>query len=281
MPLVKTIDILNHAAKYHYGIPSFSVISYETIKCVIQAAENEKVPIVLQYYPGYDSIIPPASIMLIVKHLAESASVPVSVHLDQAATFSIAMDGVREGFSSVMINGSRYHNTKNVTVTRKVVRFASVFGVAVEGSVGEVGVGKNIDGFKCEGRLTEAAEAAAFVGATKCDALSISVGNMHGEYISQPNLDFQRIRAIKEAVDVPLVLHGCSGIPDEQMREAVRQGITKFNIATDLYSVIMESLKKTIVKDGNLMRYLFTSQQDMLSFITQKINLLNPKRISF
>ena len=283
MSLVKVNDLLKHATENHYGVAAINTINYETIRCAIQAAEAERVPVIVQFYPGFDKYIPLSHIAFMANDLARKASVPVAVHLDHSASYEIAVSGIRDGFPSVMVDGSALPYEENVALTSQVVRTAAVLGVDVEAELGHVGVGQNLEDMTNADFFTDPDQAAQFVERTGCGSLAIAVGNAHGDYIREPNLDFDRIRQIRKAVSVPLVLHGCSGIPDEQMREAVNLGMSKFNIATEYFAATYDAFDATIEKTGhnrNGVAMFFGVQQGMVDFVRGKIRLLNPNGFS-
>ena len=231
--MVKVNEILQHAWKHKYGVAAINTLNYETIKCAVAAAEAERVPVILQFFPGLDKYIPLKYIADMAVDMARKASVPVAVHLDHSASYEIALGGIRDGFPSVMVDGSALPFEENVALTKEVARAAGVFGVDVEAELGHVGIGMKLEDISNSDLFTDADQAAEFVERTGCGSLAIAVGNAHGDYIQEPNLDFDRIAKIRQAVSVPLVLHGCSGIPDWQMQRAVNLGMSKFNIATE------------------------------------------------
>jgi len=283
MSLVKVKDILEHATENRYGVAAINTINYETIHCAILAAEREKVPIIIQFYPGFDKYCPLNFISYMAKDLARKASVPVGVHLDHSATYDIAVSGIRDGFPSIMVDGSTMPYEENIATTTAVVKIARVFGIDVEAELGHVGVGSKLDDIINKDCYTNVKQAVEFVERTGCDSLAIAVGSAHGNYIQKPNLDFDRIRKIRSAVSIPLVLHGCSGIPDEQMKEAVNLGLSKFNIATEYFNSMYRSMENQIKNenlDGNGVELLFGMQENMIDFVISKIRLLNPNKFS-
>ena len=278
MPLVKVNELLQHATEHHYGVAAMNTINFETIQCAVAAAENERVPIIIQFYPGFDRFIPLNFISYMAKELARKATVPVAVHLDHSAGYEIAMAGIRDGFPSVMVDGSALPFEENVALTARVVEAANVFGVDVEAELGHVGMGQNLADMEAD-LFTNVDEAVAFVERTGCGSLAIAVGNAHGDYAREPNLDFDRIREIRRAVSVPLVLHGCSGIPDEQMREAVNLGMSKFNILATDHSAFDHVIEAT-GHNRNGVAMFIGARKEMTAFVTEKIRLLNPNKFS-
>lgn len=283
MSLVKVNELLQHATEHHYGVAAINTINYETISCAIAAAEAERVPVIIQFYPGFDQYIPLSHIAYMAKDLARKASVPVAVHLDHSASYEIAVGGIRDGFPSVMVDGSARPFEENLAMTKAVVETAAVFGVDVEAELGHVGNAQILDDLTNADHLTDPDKAVEFVEKTGCGSLAIAVGNAHGNYIQTPNLNFDRIRELRKAVSIPLVLHGCSGIPDEQMQEAVNLGLSKFNIATEYFTAMYRSLDQGIETnghDGNGVQLLFTARQGMIDFVASKMRLLNPNKYS-
>lgn len=283
MSLVKVNELLQHATEHHYGVAAINTINYETISCAIAAAEAERVPVIIQFYPGLDQYIPLSHIAYMAKDLARKASVPVAVHLDHSASYEIAVGGIRDGFPSVMVDGSARPFEENLAMTKAVVETAAVFGVDVEAELGHVGNAQILDDLTNADHLTDPDKAVEFVEKTGCGSLAIAVGNAHGNYIQTPNLNFDRIRELRKAVSIPLVLHGCSGIPDEQMQEAVNLGLSKFNIATEYFAAMYRSLDQGIEAsghDGNGVQLLFTARQGMIDFVASKMRLLNPNKYS-
>lgn len=282
MPLVKVSDILRHATSQGYGVPAINTFNYETVKWAVMAAEQEKLPIIIQLYPGYDFHVPPAYIAYMAKDMARKASVPVGVHLDHSTGYDIAVAGIRDGFPSVMIDGSTLPFADNVAVTAAVVQAARVFNVDVEAELGHVGSGANEDDIINRDFYTDPRQAAEFVKSTGCGSLAVAVGNAHGPYVREPALDFDRIAALRACVEVPLVLHGCSGIPDDQMRKAVSLGMCKFNVATEYFRAVASCMRAAFDSGENdASRLFFRLGDEVMKFVVEKLLLLNPQRITF
>lgn len=283
MPLVKVNELLTHAKEHKYGVAAVNTFNIESAKYIIKAAEAERVPVIVQFYPGLGRYTALKHLAFAACDMASKASVPVAVHLDHSATFEIAVGGIRDGFPSVMVDGSALPYEENLELTRAVVRTASVFGVDVEAELGHVGSGSNEDDIINSDYYTNVDQAAEFVEKTGCGALAIAVGNAHGPYVRTPNLDFDRISAIRERVNVPLVLHGCSDIPEEQLQRAVNLGMTKFNIATEYFRAMYRGLERDILSkefDGNGVALMSHVEEDMVEFVRGKIRLLNPNKFS-
>lgn len=283
MTRARVKDVLIHATQNKYGVAAINVFNYETIKWIISAAEKEKMPVIVQLYPGFDVHIPIKHVAYMACDLAEKASVPVAVHLDHSASYDIAVSGIRDGFPSVMIDGSSLPFEENVAMTSQVVRTAQVFGVDVEAELGHVGSGARVDDIINTDYYTSVEQAVKFVELTGVDSLAIAVGNAHGAYVKTPHLDFDRIKAIRSKLTIPLVLHGCSDIPDEQIRESVNLGMSKFNIATEYDRAFYGAMQKNIdfqKKNGSLYSVLSSISDEMMDFVIKKIRLLNPNKFS-
>lgn len=282
MPLAKVKDILTHATENRYGVAAVNVFNYETVKWVAQAAEQERIPVIIQLYPGFESYIALEHIAAIAKDFAAKSPVPVAVHLDHSATYEIAVSGIKAGFPSVMVDGSALPYEENLAVTAAVVRTASVFGIDVEAELGHVGSGARLEDITDSGKYTDVAQASEFVEKTGCGSLAVAVGNAHGEYIQTPNLDFDRIAALRKALPVPLVLHGCSDIPHDQLQESVRLGMSKFNIATEYFRACYRSIAKAMEAGpkGGMPGLMMEAAQGAIDFVRGKMRLLNPNGFS-
>jgi len=282
MPLSKTKAILTHATANKYGVLAANTFDYATVKWAIKAAELEKMPIIVQFYPGFNSYIPQEFIAHMAIDLAKKASVPVAVHLDHSVNYEIAISGIKDGYPSIMVDGSSLSYSENVTLTAAVVRTARAFDVDVEAELGHVGSGNNVNDLTNSGLFTDVDQARDFVARTGCDILAIAIGNAHGAYIQTPKLDFARIKALRNALEIPLVLHGSSDIPDEQIQEAVNQGISKFNLATEYFRAYYHALEANMREGTHKDAYSLANklEEPMVEFLRAKIRLLNPNHFS-
>ena len=229
--IVTLNELLPEARRDGYAVGLFNTTDTDMLEAVIAAAEAERAPVIigtaeilLPY--GELSLIAPAMVAA-----AERASVPVVVHYDHGLTFDRCMEALRLGFSSIMFDGSAGDPTENVAATREVARIAHSFGASIEAEIGHVG---NADTTSAADRYTTVDEAVSFTEATGVDALAIAIGTAHGAYKTAPVLDLQRLAEIRAAINTPLVLHGGSGLSDDDFRNCVRGGIAKVNIFTDL-----------------------------------------------
>lgn len=276
MSLTSVKEILQHASKHAYAVPAFNIFNYESAMWAIKAAEKVRMPVIIQFFPGYTIHVSMRVIADTVKDLARNARVPVGLHLDHARDFETAIAGIAAGFSSVMIDGSALSFEDNVALTSQVRRVATVFGVDVEAELGHVGSGSKLDDFTNPNNYTDPKEVKRFVELTDVDSLAIAVGNGHGHYLTAPVLDFERISAIKAETDIPLVMHGGSDIPDEQIRESVIRGMSKFNIATEYGCAMYKAQEPVVAQQDSHFGVLHAMEEKVLEYLTAKFELLNP-----
>lgn len=235
MGLVKVRELLAAAQKANTSIVAFDACDYNTIYACIKGAEAARKPVIVMLYPTMRSLFSFGAFASAVKDLARDASVPVGLHLDHCSDPNVILEAIRDGFTSVMADGSAMPFEENVAFTKSVVDMAKVFDVDVEGELGHVG--QIAAGFDYTDRdtFTRPEEAAAFAERTAVASLAVAFGSCHGMYKAEPNLDLVRLQEIDRATDVPLVLHGGSGIPTEQLEKAFRMGINKFNVGTEFF----------------------------------------------
>lgn len=231
--LVNLIDVLKKAQEGHYAVGLFNATDSDMLEATISAAEELNSPIIIG---TAEVLLPYGELRLIAPGMiaaAKRAKVPVVVHYDHGLTFERCMEALKLGFTSIMFDGSANDEASNIAETREVVRIAHAMGASVEGEIGHVGDAAAGDN-KASDRYTTVKEATDFLEATGVDALAIAIGTAHGAYKEKPCLDFERLAEIRKAVDTPLVLHGGSGLADDDFSNAIRNGIAKVNIFTDL-----------------------------------------------
>ena len=279
MSLVKVKDLLAHAQEHGYGVPAINVFDYNSIKFAAMAAEEAKMPLIIQYFPGFDVHAPLIDIRNIAVAFARRATVPIAVHLDHSKNFEIAVSGLGARFPSVMVDGSALPYEENVALTLEVARCAHAMGVDVEAELGHVGVGMNLEDITNTDHFTNPDQAVDFVSRTGVDSLAIAVGNAHGNYIRTPELDFDRICKLREVLNIPLVMHGGSDIPNDQLARAVRCGMSKFNIATEYQRAFYNNMKEFFADESNSGAYfkaLRAIERPCIDFVKSKIDILNP-----
>lgn len=250
--LVSMKEMLADAKAKHYAIPAFDVSNFEMMRAVLETCEEERSPALLQAL-GVDfngKALPILTEM--IKAASNYYNVPVCLHLDHATDMGLIRTALDAGFSSVMYDGSVLPFGENAEMTRKVVEMAHSYGATVEAELGHVGnamVGNENDAVKNEDpedTLTVPEEVVRFREITDVDALAIAIGTAHGVYLKTPTLRIDRLDEITAVSDLPLVLHGGSGTPDDQMQEAIKHGITKINIFSDVVGAMNLGLKNKL-----------------------------------
>ena len=245
MPLVTSEKMLLDAQKGGYAVGAFNVENMEMVMAILAAAEELKAPVMLQTTPGTIKYGTVETYAAIVKAEAEKVSVPVCLHLDHGDSFELAVQAMKAGYTSVMIDGSHEDFENNIAITKKVVDVAKAIGIPVEAELGKVG-GKEDDLEADADTNTDPMEAKEFAERTGISSLAVAIGTAHGFYVGTPVLDKPRVSAIKEVVSVPLVLHGASGLSEEDVRECVERGMCKVNFATELRAAYTAAVKKLL-----------------------------------
>ncbi len=278
MPYVSTMEIFKDGLAKGYGTPMFNCINYEMIRWCIEVAEEERMPVIIGHYFGFETNMDPAVSKMVTKYYAEKAKVPVALHLDHCPSASICY-GRMKHFRSVMIDGSHYDFEENVRITKDVVRVAHQMGIVVEAELGKVGSAAKLEDISNPDNYTDVMQAIEFVERTKCDSLAVSIGNAHGTYVSAPNLAFDRLKELRSALDLPLVLHGGSGIPDEQFGRCAVEGMSKFNVFTDFNLALGSGIIKSYEEKGNKggLTMLVDAREGCKEVIRHKMRMVNPK----
>ncbi len=235
MALVGINQMLRDARQGAYAVPGFCVWNAEMIRTVLQAAAQHNAPVILMSGPGEFPLLPPAVLGRIARAEAEPLQIPVAIHLDHGNSLEMVAECLDAGFTSVMLDASGQPFAENIRLTSRAAEMARQAGADSEGEIGAIG---RADDISVQGArasmLTDPEQAAQFVAETNIDAVAVSIGNAHGIYAERPNLDFQRLSRISTLVDVPLVLHGGSGTPEQDIRRAISLGIAKVNVASAL-----------------------------------------------
>ena len=243
MALVNMKTLLSDAQKGNYAVGSFSIANMEMVLGVIKAAEETKSPIILQIAEVRLNHSPLALIGPLMIAAAKNAKVPVAVHLDHGTTLECIKEALELGFTSVMFDGSHLPFEENVAMTKKVVELAKPYGAAVEAEIGCVG-GSEDGSVDIEMHCTSPAQAKEFYESTDVDALAIAIGNAHGNYKEEPKLRFDILEAVRDTVGVPLVLHGGTGISENDFIRCHQSGIKKINIATATFQSVEKNVRK-------------------------------------
>ena len=273
MPFVTTGAMLKQAQEGGYAVGAFNAENLEMVQAILAAAEAENAPVIIQTTPGTLKYAGPKCFAGLVSRLARDAKVPAALHLDHGNSYELAETCAREGYTSLMIDGSRLPYGENVALTRRVVAMAS--GLPVEAELGTVG-GKE-DGMEARPQYTDPDEAADFAARTGISSFAVAIGTAHGVYKGEPKLDLDRLSAVRAKVDVPLVLHGTSGVPEDQVRECIRRGICKVNYATDLRIAFTAGVKKAIAEQPDAFdpkKYLAEGRWAVQERVQELIRLL-------
>jgi tagatose 1,6-diphosphate aldolase GatY/KbaY len=275
MPLVTTKKMLEDARRNGYAVGAFNVENLEMVMAVVAAAEELRAPVILQTTPStvrYSSL---DYLKAMVKVAARRAGVPVAIHLDHGESFDMAMAALRAGYTSVMIDGSHSVFEENVALTLRVAQAARAMGVPVEAELGKVG-GKEDDTDGGDGGYTVPAEAAEFAVRTGVDSLAVAIGTAHGVYKGVPRLDVDRLSQIAALVDIPLVLHGASGVPDDAVRDCISRGVAKVNFATELRIAYSNGVKAVLAKDPQVFdpkKYGKAGMDEVTRAVKEKISI--------
>jgi len=247
MSLVTSKKMLLNAQKNGYAVGAFNIENMEMAMAVVAAAEETRSPLILQTTPSTVRYAGLALYHGIVKALAESASVPVALHLDHGNSLELACGALEAGYTSVMIDGSQLSFEDNIFLTQSVVKKAAGYGVPVEAELGKVG-GKEDDLVSNADTNTDPEMAREFAERTGVDSLAVAIGTAHGFYVKTPVLDKVRLTQIRNVVDIPLVLHGASGLSEDDVRECIARGICKVNFATELRAAFTDGIKSVLAE---------------------------------
>ncbi|MEK2474953.1 MULTISPECIES: class II fructose-bisphosphate aldolase [Streptomyces] len=276
MPLVPTASIVDAAREARVGAAAFNVIHLETAEALVAAAERTGIPLILQISENciryHGSLLPLTRATLA---LAEGSTARIAVHLDHITDAELVHQGIGAGVGSVMVDASALPYEQNVATTAALTAWCHERGAYVEAELGEVG-GK--DGVHAPGARTDPAEALAFVRATRVDALAVAVGSSHAMRERTAELDKELIAALRTTLPVPLVLHGSSGVPDDELRRAIAAGMTKINISTHLVSVFTGSIRRTLDADPGLVdsrKYLKPAREAVAQEAARLLEVLN------
>ena len=245
MSIVTTTEMFKKAYKEGYAIGAFNVENMEMVQAVLEAAEELNSPVIMQTTPSTVKYAGLDYYLANVEAAAKRTKVPVVMHLDHGNSFELAMQAMHAGYTSVMIDGSKLDFEDNIKETKRVADVAAALNIPCEAELGKVG-GKEDDLEAEADTNTDPQEAKEFVERTGVSSLAVAIGTAHGFYVGTPVLDKPRVSAIKEVVDVPLVLHGASGLSEEDVRECVERGMCKVNFATELRVAYTDAVKKLL-----------------------------------
>ena len=277
MGLVPVSELLLRAQAGGYAVGAFNCNNMEIVQAIAVAAEAEKAPVIMQASQGAIQYAGLEYITAMANVAASMVSVPIALHLDHGTSFEQIMRCIRSGFSSVMIDGSKYALEENIALTRQVIAAARPVGVSVEAELGKIGgTEDDIHVSDADALFTDPEEARVFVQETEVDALAIAIGTAHGRYKGEPKLDFARLEKIRSLVNIPIVLHGSSGVPDEAIKKAISLGICKVNIDTNIREAFVDSCRKVMADlpdEIDPRKILGPAREATVALIKEKIRL--------
>jgi len=277
MPLVTSQEMLRAALEGHYAVGAFNANNMEQVQGIIEAAVEERAPVILQASQGAIRYAGLNCVTAIVRALAEEADVPVVLHLDHGTDFDQNILCLRAGFTSLMYDGSKRPYEENVAITSQVVHIAHVCGIPVEAELGQVLKSTdNVSEEEVLAAMTDPDQAVEFVRRTGCDSLAVAVGSVHAMEEAQAELNLERLKAIHQAIDIPLVLHGSSGVKEESEVEAMQYGIAKVNVATMLNQAFTRGMKKGLAAlpdNTDPRKVLAFSRDEVKEVVRHKIRL--------
>lgn len=299
MALVTSSEMFAKALKSDYAVGAFNVNNMEIIQGIVEAAQQENAPLILQVSAGARKYAKPAYLTKLVEAAILDTGVDICLHLDHGEDFDICKKCVDDGFTSVMIDGSKHPFEENIRITKEVVEYAHAHGVVVEAELGKLaGIEDAVKVSERDATFTVPEEAAEFVQKTGVDSLAVAIGTSHGAYKfkGDPYLDFDRLKEIHKLIpDTPLVLHGAStvlpefvakcneyggdipgaqGVPEEMIREAAKYGVCKVNIDTDLRLAMTAEIRKYMVEhpaDFDPRKYLGPARDAIKGMVAHKI----------
>ena len=274
--LVTSKEILLKAQAGGYAVGAFNVENMEMVQAVAEAAEELQSPVIMQTTPSTVKYAGLDYYLANVKTAAERVSVPVVMHLDNGSSFELAMQALRTGYTSIMIDGSHASFEDNIAVSRTVTDACRPSEIPVEAELGKVG-GKedDLDG-GTDNPYTDPEEAKEFVERTGVDSLAVGIGTAHGIYKGEPKLQYDILSRIRDTVDIPLVLHGTSGVPDEAVKECIKRGICKVNYATDLRIAFTKGVNQIFAADADTIdpkKYSRAGREEVKKYVMSKIKV--------
>ncbi len=273
--ILSTRQMLRDAQKYKYAVPAFNIHNMETMQVVADVAKTMRSPLIIAVTPSTLDYARTEYIVAMAAAAAADMDTPVAIHLDHFEDSDKIKQAIQAGFRSCMIDASKEPFEKNIKIVKEVVAYAHRYDVTVEAELGKlVGAEDDLVVAEKEAAYTNPADAMGFVEATDIDSLAVAIGTAHGLYKGKPKLDFDRLREIREKVEIPLVLHGASDVPDELVEKAISLGICKVNIATDLKIPFSNALKQFFAENptaSDPRKYMTPGKEAMRKIVEHKI----------
>ena len=277
MSVEKVSTILKMADEANTTAIAFNCTDYNTIVSVVKVAEELSKPVICMLYPEHAYLkhwTTPKIFVETVRDVAKNVKVPVGIHLDHCSDFDYIVAAMRCGFDSIMYDGSMLPVEENIKNTAEIVKVAKAFGADVEAELGRVGFASTVADQNDTDKYTKPEVAAAFCEQSGCSSVAVAIGSAHGFYKETPKLDIERLKKINAATDVPLVLHGGSGIPNDQLEVAFREGINKFNVGTEFFYLYYQTMKKFCeAGHPDFFDLPLEVQNDLENYLRQKMQL--------
>lgn len=281
MALVNIKEMLEKARKEHYAVGAFDASTIEMAMAIVEAAEEEKSPVIVMgltpdLQQGNEKMLTYWTESL--KDLAKKASVPVCLHLDHARDMNFLKRCVDAGFTSVMYDASEYPFEENVRLSKEAADYAHKYGATVEAELGHVGDGIVSGVIKEDGNydnpedyLTNPEEMKRFIAETGVDCLAVAVGTSHGVYVHEPKLGFERLELLNSISDIPMVVHGGSETPDDQIKKAISLGVTKLNIYSEMMAAYFGTMKEELEKAGTMAIWMSNANREPLKAVKKVV----------
>jgi fructose-bisphosphate aldolase class II len=270
-------EFLPRAKAEKFAVGQFNLNNLEFAQAIVEAAMEEKSPFIFGVSEGALRYMGIEFTVALAEAAAKKSGLPIALHLDHGSSFDVAMKCIRAGFTSVMFDGSHYPFEENVRLTKEIVKVAHAMGVSVEGELGTIGgVEDDVSVDEADAALAKPEEAIRFYEETGVDALAIAVGTAHGMYKAEPKIRHDIIEEVSRAIPVPLVLHGGSGVPDDQIRKSIEFGIAKINVNTENQVACTASIREVLAKDDKVIdprKYLTPARKAMTEVVRSKIRL--------
>ncbi|MCF6094069.1 class II fructose-1,6-bisphosphate aldolase [Microaerobacter geothermalis] len=277
MPLVPMTAFLSKAKEEKFAVGQFNMNNLEFAQAIVQAAKEENSPLIFGVSEGALKYMGMEFTVAMAKAAADWSGLPIALHLDHGSSFEVAMKCIRAGFTSVMFDGSHYPLEENIRITKKVVEVAHAMGVSVEGELGTIGgTEDDISVDESKAHLANPEEAIRFWKETGVDCLAIAVGTAHGIYKGEPKIHYDIIDEVARQIDVPIVLHGGSGVPDESIKKAISYGVGKINVNTENQVAMTNTIRDIFEKDKKVYdprKYLGPAREAMKEVVRGKIRL--------
>lgn len=277
MPLVSMTEFLPKAKANKFAVGQFNMNNLEFAQAITEAAMEEKSPFIFGVSEGALKYMGIEYTVAIAEAAAKKSGLPIALHLDHGSSFEVAMKCIRAGFSSVMFDGSHYGLEENIELTKQVVKAARAMGVSVEGELGTIGgVEDDISVDEEHASLAKPEEAIRFYEETGVDCLAIAVGTAHGMYKGEPKIHYDIIQKVSDAIPVPVVLHGGSGVPDEAIRLSIAAGVGKINVNTENQVACTNAIREVLGASASVYdprKYLVPARSAMKAVVQEKIRL--------